>query len=147
MPLSVTIKDRNFSLASHSSLIEQRLGPARPPSQPPATPFRERGRRRPEGIGLMSSSAMSPQVKRKHLDTSTLCFPNESVVDTSRLETTRDRSNGGASVPRELVSPPAKRTRLSDVTSLNMSVTSMRRLSRFMTAEAITILSTPNITR
>ena len=44
-----------------------------------------------------------------------------------------------------LVSPPAKRTRLSDVTSLNMSVKSMRRMSRFMTADAISILTTPTI--
>ena len=32
----------------------------------------------------------------------------------------------------QLISPPRKRTRLSDVTSLNMSVKSLRRMSRFM---------------
>ena len=41
------------------------------------------------------------------------------------------------SMNADLMSLPSKRTRLDDVISLNMSVTSIRGLSRFMTAEAL----------
>merc|ERR1719400_1260365 len=45
------------------------------------------------------------------------------------------------------ITPPTKRTRLCDVSSLNMSVKSMRRMSVYRTADALTILSTPTLTR
>merc|ERR1719400_1960612 len=45
------------------------------------------------------------------------------------------------------ITPPTKRTRLCDVSTLNMSVKSMRRMSVYRTADALTILSTPTVTR
>ena len=69
----------------------------------------------------------------------TLCFPDED--NNSVLNFTKLNQVGGS----QLVSPPRKRTRLSDVTSLNMSVKSMRRMSRFMTADALSVLTTPTI--
>merc|ERR1719234_2750231 len=45
------------------------------------------------------------------------------------------------------ITPPTKRTRLCDVSTLNMSVKSMRRMSVYRTADALTILSTPTLTR
>ena len=86
---------------------------------------------KPEDITMTSKrKAESEETKENE----TMCYPDEdnnSILNFTKLN--------------NLVSPPSKRTRLSDVTSLNMSVKSMRRMSRFMTADAISILSTPTI--
>ena len=65
--------------------------------------------------------------KRKQADMETL--ENKSIV-------VPDEDNNSilnvSKMASQLISPPRKRTRLSDVTSLNMSVKSLRRMSRFM---------------
>eukprot|EP00092_Neocalanus_flemingeri_P083538 GFUD01104869.1.p1 GENE.GFUD01104869.1~~GFUD01104869.1.p1 ORF type:complete len:2801 (+),score=928.21 GFUD01104869.1:744-8405(+) len=141
VPLSVTLQDRNIRLNSHASAIEARLAtPVNSRKENQFTPFRAKGRRGEERKGIVRPTDITQTSKRKADEEPTICYPNETFQDNSLLTSTK--LNGTT-----LVSPPRKRTRLSDVSSLNMSVKSMRRMSRYMTAEAITILSTPTITR
>jgi len=140
VPLSVTLQDRNIRLSSHASAIEAKLStPVNSRVDTQATPFRVKGKRG-EREGIVRPTDVTHSFKRKADDEPTICFPNETFQDSSLLSSTKLHATN-------LVSPPRKRTRLSDVSTLNMSVKSMRRMSRYMTAEAITILSTPTITK
>merc|ERR1719507_2240171 len=91
--------------------------------------------------GLLRPTDVTPSSKRPRIGERPLIgFPQESTasaMEDSRLHEGED----GA------ITPPTKRTRLCDVSSLNMSVKSMRRMSVYRTADALTILSTPTITR
>jgi len=144
VPLSVTLQDRNIRLSSHASAIEARLSTplsGRQLHDNQFTPFRARGRRGEGKEGIVRPTDVTQNCKRKaEEELPTICYPNETFQETSLMSSTK--MNGTA-----LVSPPRKRTRLSDVSTLNMSVKSMRRMSRYMTAEAITILSTPTINK
>jgi len=140
VPLSVTLQDRNIRLSSHATAIEARLStPVSSRAHQQATPFRTRGKRG-EREGIVRPTDVTHSYKRKADEEHTICYPNETFQDTSLLSSTKLHGTN-------LVSPPRKRTRLSDVSTLNMSVKSMRRMSRYMNAEAITILSTPTITK
>ena len=140
VPLSVTLQDRNIRLNSHATAIEARLStPVSSRAHQQATPFRTRGKRG-EREGIVRPTDVTHSYKRKADEEPTICYPNETFQDTSLLSSTKLHGTN-------LVSPPRKRTRLSDVSTLNMSVKSMRRMSRYMNAEAITILSTPTITK
>merc|ERR1719234_766017 len=63
------------------------------------------------------------------------------------MEDSRLHDNDGDNEGGSTITPPTKRTRLCDVSTLNMSVKSMRRMSVYRTADALTILSTPTVTR
>merc|ERR1719234_1608339 len=63
------------------------------------------------------------------------------------MEDSRLHHNDGDNEGGSTITPPTKRTRLCDVSTLNMSVKSMRRMSVYRTADALTILSTPTVTR
>ena len=137
---------RNIKLSSHATQIEALLATPRHMKVSAAmTPFRPRGQRhtRAEGEGIVKPVDITATTKRKVEDEEavSLCFPDEdnnSVLNFSKLNNPPGT---------QLISPPRKRTRLSDVTSLNMSVKSMRRMSMFKTADAVSILTTPTINK
>ena len=107
------------------------------------TPFRPRGQRqhRAGGEGIVKPVDITVTTKRKVEEESAgLCFPDEDNNSELNLSKLNNPST-------QLISPPRKRTRLSDVTSLNMSVKSMRRMSMFKTADAVSILTTPTINK
>ena len=135
---------RNIKLSSHATQIEAMLAtPRHMKASAAMTPFRPRGQRhRAEGEGIVKPVDITATTKRKvdEEEAASLCFPDEdnnSLLNFSKL------NNPGS----QLISPPRKRTRLSDVTSLNMSVKSMRRMSMFKTADAVSILTTPTINK
>ena len=135
---------RNIKLSSHATQIEALLStPKHMKISAAMTPFRPRGQRhRALGEGIVKPVDITATTKRKveEEEAVSLCFPDEdnnSVLNFSKL------NNPGT----QLISPPRKRTRLSDVTSLNMSVKSMRRMSMFKTADAVSILTTPTINK
>ena len=135
---------RNIKLSSHATQIEALLStPKHMKISAAMTPFRPRGQRhRAQGEGIVKPVDITATIKRKveEEEAVSLCFPDEdnnSVLNFSKLN----------NPDTQLISPPRKRTRLSDVTSLNMSVKSMRRMSMFKTADAVSILTTPTINK
>lgn len=123
-PVAVAVQEKNISLFSRSSSIQQQLATPAKPVPVSHTPFRMKQQPVSQLMERMES------VKRKVVDYPTLrSFPSP-APDTTQ---------------NDLVSPPSKRTRLCDVSSLDMSAKPSRRLSRVMTADALTILSTPVI--
>ena len=144
VPLSVALQDRNIKLQSHATLIEQRLHTPKRDGNANAnifTPFRKKKAGGLSVSGLLRPTDVTTSSKRPRIgdaEKSLIGFPQEStVMDDSRLQ---DADEGA-------ITPPTKRTRLCDVSSLNMSVKSMKRMSVYRTADALTILSTPTLTR
>ena len=139
VPLSVTLQDKNIKLSSHATQIEAMLATPKQSKRDVAmTPFRARTKR---GSNIVKPLDITNTTKRKvdeddGKENDSVCFP---------IEEDLSLNNTKSAISTNIVSPPRKRTRLSDVTSLNMSVKSMRRMSRYMTADAISILSTPTI--
>ena len=137
VPLSVTLQDKNIKLSSHATQIEALLAtPKQSRREAAMTPFRPKARRntniiRPQEITNPSKRKADPDDVKEN---DSVCFAIEEEYSLNKTKT----SNA-------IVSPPRKRTRLSDVTSLNMSVKSVRRMSRYLTADSISILSTPTI--
>ena len=131
-------------MCSHATQIEALLSTPRLYKESSAmTPFRPRGQRqhRAGGEGIVKPVDITVTTKRKVEEESAgLCFPDEDNNSELNLSKLNNPST-------QLISPPRKRTRLSDVTSLNMSVKSMRRMSMFKTADAVSILTTPTINK
>ena len=138
VPLSVTLQDKNIKLSSHATQIEAMLATPKSQRNVPMTPFRARDKRK---SNIVKPLEITSTTKRKAdveegKENDSVCFPIEEDLSLNKTKPVNVTS---------IVSPPRKRTRLSDVTTLNMSVKSMRRVSRYMTADAISILSTPTI--
>ena len=137
VPLSVTLQDKNIKLSSHATQIEAMLAtPKLSRREPAMTPFRPKARR---NTNIIKPQDVTNSTKRKAdtddvKENDSVCFAIEEEYSLNKTKT----SNA-------IVSPPRKRTRLSDVTSLNMSVKSMKTMSRYLTADSISILSTPTI--
>merc|ERR1719357_398959 len=144
VPLSVVLQDRNIRLQSHATLIEQRLHtPKRDTNSNNNifTPFRKKKAGGLSVSGLLRPTDVSASSKRPRIgEKSLIGFPQESTntMEDSRVQEDNDEGT---------ITPPTKRTRLCDVSTLNMSVKSMRRMSVYKTADALTILSTPTVTR
>ena len=132
VPLSVTLQDRNIRLQSHATVMEQRLATPRHARPETFTPFR-----RSRGVtGLLKDTTVGG--KRARVEDSLISFPLDTTVDTQEQQEDPEHTT---------ITPPTKRTRLSDVSSLNMSVKSIRRMSLYRTADALTILCTPPVVR
>ena len=120
-------------MCSHATQIEALLSTPRLNKESSAmTPFRPRGQRqhRAGGEGIVKPVDITVTTKRKVEEESAgLCFPDEDNNSELNLSKLNNPST-------QLISPPRKRTRLSDVTSLNMLVKSMRRMSMFKSADA-----------
>ena len=138
VPLSVTLQDKNIKLSSHATQIEAMLATPKSQRNVPMTPFRARDKRKSnivKPLDITSTTKRKADVEEGK-ENDSVCFPIEEDLSLNKTKPVNVTS---------IVSPPRKRTRLSDVTTLNMSVKSMRRVSRYMTADAISILSTPTI--
>ena len=138
VPLSVTLQDKNIKLSSHATQIEAMLATPKSQRNVPMTPFRARDKRKSNIVKPLdiTSTTKRKADEEEGKENDSVCFPIEEDISLNKTKPVNVTS---------IVSPPRKRTRLSDVTTLNMSVKSMRRVSRYMTADAISILSTPTI--